>query len=111
MANCKAFNVRGTLPFNYTDSRNFCSTMAFIQSPNSGFVIEFEPAGTVPNADGSNGRTFMFDFHLTGTEAVSWDWADHFEKSVKEVGGSILTGVASDLESGADEKKYFKPSD
>lgn len=96
MANVKDINMSGTLPFNYYEDDTLARLFAFITSPTSGLNVTWNSAGYKPNQHG--GKTAIYEYHITGQEAVSWGWILYFNRAVTSFGGTVGENENIDIE-------------
>ena len=103
MANLKRFYVSGQIPFdlpcNSTERvARFFASLNSLNSPVSGLQITYGKETYVPNEQG--GKTSMFEFCISGEEALNWKFTDLVLKEMKENGAIIQKCSIIDIEQG-----------
>ena len=98
MSNVKSVNIAGIVPFDLTDYGVMQPFLAGMNSPTINLKIEYsrEPVELRPNKHG--GQTAMYEFKVTGREAVSYGWVEGFKSAIKEVGGEVRLSKVKDVE-------------
>ena len=98
MANAKHIDIIGVMPFDAGGCPELLQTLGRLSLPtmNVHFNWEANPCEMRDNEHG--GQTAMYRFHMTGFEAISWDWFDHFKQLVELVHGRIETNNVIDPE-------------
>ena len=97
MANIKQVKIRGIVPFDYYNDDIVAKMFAFITSPSSGLEVTWKSAGYQPSQYG--GQTAMYEFTVTGQEAISWEWIDACViNGIAALGGKILENNIVDIE-------------
>lgn len=111
MANIKSVSIQGEVPFYWlsdpqygggipTDDAAFIAGLAM--SPSGGLRIEYGNSTFVPNKDGSNGKTAMYEFELHGEEAISFPALERFVGIIGKVG--VVEDIeVHDIEDGHDQ--------
>lgn len=108
MSNCKQVLIRGVMPFNIYEHDESAKWLGMMNSPCIGIKIAYGDSHYQPNARG--GKTAMYDFTITGTEALSFR---SFEAMVHdfENGGSIINKIEIvDIEDGHDSWEWQRES-
>ncbi len=96
MANVKAVEITGTLPFDMGEDEEMVRLLGEWNMPACGLRITWTgEAGYKPNEHG--GRTAMYNFRLSGTEAVAWAYLDRVVSIIKRI-GDVKTAKARDIE-------------
>ena len=97
MSNVKAVEITGTIPFSISQDKAIQPHLAFIAGPSCDLNLAYDFKGWYkPNDKG--GRTFMYRFHLTGSEALSFSWFELFMERIKANGGTIEEENIIDIE-------------
>lgn len=100
MANIKRIYLKGQIPFDlpWNSTHMVTKFFAYLNSPMSGLHIEYGKEKLVPNRFG--GKTAMFDFCISGEEAVSWTFLNLVIKEMKEAGTIFKRCSIIDMEMG-----------
>jgi len=85
MSNVKEVKIHGFLPFDCHNDTDCAKLMAFCLAPVSGLQMTFTGhEEKKPNSHG--GQDFFMEFHITGQEAVSWEWVKHVRGVIRRLG-------------------------
>lgn len=98
MANLKDVDIRGVLPFDCDNDAEMCWVLGKLNAPSTGLSIKWNglQLPSVPNNHG--GRTAMFEFHISGQEAVADAFLNRILAAVVNCGGKLTTATAKDIE-------------
>lgn len=96
MANLKKIQIAGDLPFDAGGNDDLVRMIGQLNLPAMGTTLRWGRMHTVPNEQGR--RMTVFEFVLSGEEALSWKYLDRFKELVEEAGGSIKRDDTEDLE-------------
>lgn len=97
MSNIKKLDIAGTAPFNLHEDDGMAQMLSSFMCPTTNMKLAWTgQAGYVPNEYG--GKTAMYNFQVSGSEAVSWKWVDKFCEEIKRVGGTIKHNLTIDIE-------------
>ena len=97
MANTKNIVVNGKIPFNCDQHFNMQLYLGMMNGPCFGLKITY---GRNPSYVRNNhgGETAMYDYQITGQEAVSGPWIEGLLQAIIDCGGSALYVGVQDID-------------
>ena len=109
MANVKQVLISGVMPFNITDHDESTKWLGYLNAPSVGIRIEYGSSRYVPNPDGGNGQTAMYDFLISGEEAMTFDAFRDMTHDLTQ-GGAVIDRISIlDIEDGHDHWDWSRP--
>src|SRR5215831_10882387 len=97
MSNVKDVSITGTLPFDCDNNTNLMPFLAAFNGPVFGLKLKWSPEHKMV-ANEFGGQTAMYNFEISGHEAVAWGWLHALKDAIVGAGGSIASYAAEDFE-------------
>ena len=104
MANVKQVTISGILPFTVAECEAMVPYLAQTNTPTCGLKIKWGREVVEMRDNEYGGKTAMFDFELSGSEAVSYAWLDGFCKAVDAAGGVVERRDEEDVDAARDRE-------
>lgn len=105
MANVKNVEIVGRVPFNLDEHPGAAKYLATLNRPSLGLRITYgECVGFAAGVNEFGGKTALYEFKVSGREAVGVEWVKALIDAFKRAGGEIDKASVYDLEA------YAKPS-
>lgn len=97
MANTKNITISGKIPFTCDQHHYMRSYLGMMNAPSFGLRITY---GRNPSYVRNNhgGETAVYDFQITGQEAVSGPWIEGLLQAIIDCGGSALYVGVQDID-------------
>lgn len=96
MSNIKGVRIEGKMPFDITEDDKARSWLGMLNGPSIGLRIIYGGTSTIENEHG--GRTTMYEFEISGEEAIRFEALQTMVRELDEAGARIYQAYAQDIE-------------